>query len=151
VFLFTVPSDGLHDCLAGPFLPWRDRDGYLADIDRRCAHKRYWGEAEWGACLGRHGIRLTLAAKYLSVPEVQRWETLSRFTAGVLFSLLGKKRSPIQIQRSLGMRRGSFRLPAGVASFLARVISAGLRRDAPGASGCLLVEGRKSAPKDDAR
>jgi hypothetical protein len=82
---------------------------------------------------------------------VQRWETLSRFTAGVLFSLLGKRRSPIQIQRSFGMRRGGFRLPAGVASFLARVISAGLRQDASGGSGCLLVEGRKSTPKDDAR
>lgn len=145
-FLFTVPSSGFHGCLAGPLVPWRDRSAYLAEIDRRCAHKRYWSEVEWAACLRDHGMNVARANQYLSVAEVQRWETLSRFTAGLLFSLFGGRLAPIAIQRSFGMRPRSLRLPSWCAALLAGAIMTGLRRDVSDHFGCLLVEARKPEP-----
>ena len=70
-FLFTVPAAGFHDCLAGPLLPWNDRSRYLERIDRRCAHRRYWGDAEWRECLARHGLGLAHAVPYLCRGETQ--------------------------------------------------------------------------------
>jgi SAM-dependent methyltransferase len=144
-FLFTVPSPGFHACLAGPLLPWRDRAAYLEMIDRRCAHRRYWSEAQWRECLGRHGIEMTLARPYLDAAQTRRWETLSRFTAGVLYAAAGGRMQPIEIQRALRLRRGGLRLPAWLAAPLAAVASAGAG-DGTGAAGrfaCLLVEGRR--------
>jgi SAM-dependent methyltransferase len=142
-FVFTVPGPGLHECLAGPLFPWSDRRRYLARIDRRCAHRRYWSEAQWRTCLGRHGIEVLRATAYLTAPEVQRWETLSRFTAGVLYALAGERLQPIEIQRSLRLRRRGIRLPAWAAAALAAAISAGVAPGSSGACGCLLVEARK--------
>lgn len=141
-FLFTVPSAGFHECLAGPL--WGDRAGYLDTIDRRCAHRRYWSAEEWRACLERHGMRLELAQPYLDAPEVQRWETLSRFTAGLLYGLAGKRMQPIDIQRALRLRRHGLRLPGAAAAALASLVGAGVSPGASGASGCLLVEGRRA-------
>jgi hypothetical protein len=140
VFVFTVPSDGFHDCLAGPFLPWGDRNQYLQSIDRRCAHRRYWGEPQWRDCLGRHGIDVVGAVSYLSASEVRRWETLSRFTADLLFGLLRGRMQPIEIQRTLRLRRRALRLPAWLAAAVAEAVSAGVGADPSGRSGCLLVE-----------
>jgi SAM-dependent methyltransferase len=143
VFLFTVPSDGFHDCLAGPLLPGADLQRYKRMIDRRCAHQRYWSEAEWRDCLRRFDIDIVRSLPYLSASQVRRWENLSRFTAGVLYGLLGGRMQPIEIQRALQLRRRALRLPAWIARLLGAAISTGVRTDSSGRFGCLLVEGRK--------
>jgi SAM-dependent methyltransferase len=143
-FLFTVPSPGLHECLAGPLFPWSDRQAYLAMIDRRCYHRRYWSEAQWSECLGRHGMDVVHAKPYLPRPEVRRWETLSRFTAGVLYSLAGGRLQPIQIQRGLRLRKRALRLPAASTAPLAAALSAGVPPPARASgSACLLVQARR--------
>jgi SAM-dependent methyltransferase len=142
-FLFTVPAAGFHDCLAGPLLPWSDRQRYLEIIDRRCAHRRYWSQTQWRACLGHHGFDVVHALPYLTVPETQRWETLSRFTAGMLYALVGGRMQPIEIQRALRVRRRALRLPEWAAAALAATISAGVAADRSGRFGCLLVEARR--------
>ena len=144
-FVFTVPADGFHACLAGALLPWVDRGRYLASIDRRCAHRRYWGEAEWRACLARSGMELARTVPYLSAAEVRRWETLSRFTAGILYGLAGERLQPIEIQRALRVRRRGMRLPGWLSAPLAALLTAGTRADPAGGFGCLLVEARKRA------
>ena len=142
-FLFTVPADGFHACLAGPLLPWRDRERYLEQLDRRCAHRRYWGEAQWHDCLARHGIDLVQARPYLGAAQAQRWETLSRFTAGIVYALGGGRLQPIEIQRALGVRRRGLRLPAWAAAPVAAAIAAGVAEARAGPHACLLVEGRR--------
>jgi SAM-dependent methyltransferase len=142
-FLFTVPSPGLHECLAGPL--WGERQAYLSMIDRRCYHRRYWSEAQWRDCLGRHGIDVVLAKPYLTLPEVRRWETLSRFTAGVLYALVGGRLQPIEIQRGLRLRKRGIRLPGASTAPLAAGISAGVSQDRSGPFACLLVEARRRA------
>lgn len=143
-FLFTVPADGFHGCLAGPLLS-RDRERYLEIIDRRCAHRRYWSEAQWRACLGRHGMEVAHAVPYLTASEVRRWETLSRFTAGVLYGLVGGRMQPIEIQRALRLRRRSLRLPDALAGALGTAIAVGVPHDASQRFGCLLIEARRRA------
>lgn len=142
-FLFTVPAAGFHDCLRGPLVPSASRARYLEEIDRRCAHLRYWGEPEWRAGLERHGMQLSRAIPYLSAAEVRRWETLSRLTAGVLYAAARKRRQPIEIQRALRLRHGGVRLPRRLAAPLAAAIAAGVPSDSSGRFGCLLVEGRR--------
>jgi SAM-dependent methyltransferase len=144
-FLFTVPGAGFHDCLAGPLLGWGDRARYLEQIDRRCAHRRYWGEPQWRACLQRHGIEPVRTVDYLSAPEVQRWETLSRFTAGILYGVVGQRMQPIEIQRALRLRKRGVRLPAWLAAPLAGAIAARVETERGQRFGCLLVEARKRA------
>ena len=143
VFVFTVPGAGFHDCLAGPLLPWSDRQRYLQRIDQRCAHRRYWGESQWRDCLRRHGIDVVRAVPYLTEPEVRRWESLSRFTAGVLFGLLRGRMQPIEIQRALRLRRSTLRLPAWIAAPLAAAVSAGVKAGPSSQFGCLLVEANR--------
>ncbi len=142
-FVFTVPSDGFHACLAGPMLPWVERESYLGKIDRRCLHLRYWGEAEWRACLERSGLQLVRALPYLSGGETRRWETLARLTSGVLYGLVGERLRPIEIQRALRVRRRGLRLPGWLARPLAAIAGAGTGGRADGAYACLLVEARK--------
>ena len=144
-FVFTVPASGFHDCLAGPLLPWSDRQRYLERIDRRCAHRRYWSEAQWRTCLGRHGLALAHAVPYLKARETQRWETLSRFTSGILYALVGERMQPIEIQRALRVRRRGLRLSRWLAAPLAAAISAGLKTEPSERFGCLLVEARRLA------
>ena len=142
-FLFTVPADGFHACLAGALLPWVARARYLESIDRRCAHRSYWSETQWRACLARHEIEVVRALPYLTATEVQRWESLSRYTAGLLYGLAGGRMQPIEIQRALRMRRRGMRLPAWAAGPLAAAVSLGVKDDASGRFGCLLIEARK--------
>jgi SAM-dependent methyltransferase len=142
IFLITVPAAGFHDCLAGPL--WGRRGAYLRSVDRRCAHRRYWSAEDWRAHLKRHGMRLTLAAPYLSVAETQRWETLSRFTAGVLYALAGERAQPIDIQRAMRLRRRGLRLPAAAAALLAAVLSSAVGAGSEGGFSCLLVEARRT-------
>jgi SAM-dependent methyltransferase len=122
-FIFTVPSHEFHACLRGPF--FGSRDEYLAEVDERCAHLRYWDEHRWGVELERVGMRLVKAERYLTIRETRRWELISAMTAGVLHRVFGKP--PIAVQRRLGMRRGQ-RMPARLAALLAAVLAARLDR-----------------------
>lgn len=142
-FLFTVPGSGFHDCLAGPLLPGRGRERYLEHIDRRCAHVRYWNEAQWREALAAHGLEVVGVVPYLSAAQTRRWETLSRFTAGVLYTLAGERRQPIEIQRGLNLRRRGLRLPRWAAVVLARAIATRAGDDAAGGFACLLVDARR--------
>ena len=142
-FVFTVPADAFHACLAGPLLPWVKRGRYLASIDGRCAHRRYWGEEQWRASLGRHGLEVLSAVPYLTSAEVRRWESLSRFTAGILYGLAGERVQPIEIQRALRVRRRGLRLPGWPSAWLAGAVSAFVRTHADGRFGCVLIEARR--------
>jgi SAM-dependent methyltransferase len=142
-FLFTVPGPGLHECLAGPL--WGDRQAYLEMIDRRCYHRRYWSEAQWRECLGRHGMDVVHARPYLARAEVRRWETLSRYTAGVLYTLAGGRLQPIEIQRGLRLRKSGLRLPRFSTAPLAAALAAGVVPEDAGPFACLLVEARRRA------
>jgi ubiquinone/menaquinone biosynthesis C-methylase UbiE len=137
----TVPAAGFHGCLRGPLLPGESRADYLRALDRRVAHLRYWTIAEWRSSLEAAGLRLVDAKPILARDVMRRWETLSRMTAGLLHMLAGR-RAPIEIQRSLGLRRAGQRLPAPLPAILSRVLALGLRQNDPhteNESGCLLV------------
>jgi SAM-dependent methyltransferase len=144
-FVFTVPGAHFHDCLRGPLAPWAQRTRYLETVDRRCAHRRYWSAAQWGECLARHGMQVTAAREYLSEAQTRRWETLSRFTSGVLFSLMGERVHPIEIQRRLRLRKRALSLPRWLAQAVAAATAAGRGASASGQRfACLLVEARRS-------
>jgi SAM-dependent methyltransferase len=137
----SVPSIGFHDCLRGPLLPGRSRQAYLDALDRRLAHVRYWTTAEWQAALTSTGLRLIEVRPFQSRDEVRRWETISRVTAGILHAA-ARNQAPIEIQRSLGLRRSTQRMPVMLARALALLLGAGV--DSPALSseresGCLLV------------
>lgn len=145
----TVPSIGFHACLRGPLLPGFSREEYLSSLDRRVAHLRYWTTAQWQSALTAAGLRLVEAKPILSRGDVRRWETLARLTAGVLHAM-ARRKAPIEIQRSLGLRKPGQRLPAPAAAVLGRVLSLGLDETMPtdeNDSGCLLV----IAARDDSR
>ena len=70
----------------------------------------------------------------------------SRFTAGVLYALYGRKRRPFEIQQSLGLKKRAARMPWLAAQFLATMVNAGVRherRDPEEPVGCLLVVARR--------
>lgn len=125
-FIFNVPGPGFHSCLRGPLLPGASRDEYLRHLDERLAHRRYWGPDEWEKALAPHDMRVVDATAYLNSAQVQRWESISRFTAGVLYGIGGGRRQPIEIQRRLGMRKPGRKMPAGLARSLAVVLGARL-------------------------
>lgn len=138
--LLTVPSVGFRRCLRGPLIPGQSRKKYCRSLDRRLAHLRYWPAGRWNRELDNVGLSLVRAVPILSAGEVRRWETLSRITAGVLHVVAGR-RAPIQIQRSLGLRRGH-RLPAPLAALLSHLLSVGVDTTPPRTefvSGCLLL------------
>jgi SAM-dependent methyltransferase len=147
-FVFTVPSASFHDCLRGPS-PLRrtvlrqGREQYLKQVDQRLAHVYYWDEERWRRALRTAGFDQLEFSSYLSAPEVQRWETLSNLTAGVLYELF-RHRPPIEIQRSLGMRR-SRSMPQGVARVAAALLSAGVRTTTSGPTGGLMVVAHRRA------
>jgi SAM-dependent methyltransferase len=137
----TIPSVGFHSCLRGPVLPGVSRESYLRDIDRRVNHLRYWTAAEWESALRVAGLRLIEVTPILSRAVIRRWETIARMTAGVLYAMT-RHTAPIQIQRSLGLRRKARRLPSPVAAVMSRLLAAGLGEEKPASereSGCLLV------------
>lgn len=137
--VFTVPGPNFHACLRGS-LTGRSRDEYLRRLDARLAHHRYWAAAEWERALSPHGMRVMRTSEYLSQAEVRRWESISRSTAGVLYTLGRRRRQPIEIQRSLGMRRPGVRMPATLARAIAALVSTGLDGARPATRfGCLLV------------
>ena len=147
-FLLTVPSAHFHECLRGPSplrrtLLRQDRSQYWNQIDQRVAHRHYWTEEHWQQSLRAAGFGDVQFSSYFSAPEVQRWETISNLTAGVLYELLGH-RTPIEIQRSLGLRR-SAAMPQWLGSLLAPVLSLRARPDTGHPRGGLMVVARRDA------
>jgi SAM-dependent methyltransferase len=152
-FVFTVPGPGFHRNLAGSMFPFVDRARYLEALDRRLAHHHYLSAAAWSALCARNGLALDSCLGYLDARETRRWETLSRMTGGLLYSLFGEIQRPIEIQRRLGARelQNRMRLPRPMAEALARVLSAGVPIDAnagswvePEFASCFLVEGHRA-------
>jgi SAM-dependent methyltransferase len=120
----TVPTIGFHANLRGSLLPWKARQDYLARLDARLAHIHYPSTRDWAEMLARNGLRLVHRFGYLDRSECRRWETLSRFTGGLLHAAgLGRLR-PIEIQRVTGLRALQARnsLPKGISTIIANVI-----------------------------
>ena len=139
-FIFTVPGPDFHVCLRGP--AFGNRDAYLRAVDARCAHLRYWSPGQWAERLQRAGLTIAHHHAYLTRAQTQRWETIARYTSGVLYSLVRRRKQPIAIQRGLRIRSTRFHLPKLMASAIAAVIGAGARNQTP-PYGCLLIEARK--------
>jgi ubiquinone/menaquinone biosynthesis C-methylase UbiE len=141
-FLFTVPSSDFHKCLKGPLFHG-NREQYLRETDARCYHLHYWDTTEWTKSLQKAGLTLCHEHEYLSLAEVQRWESIARFTSGLLYGLFGKKKQPIEIQRQMHIRNQHMRLPRFLASMSARVLDA-MNPAKENFNGCLLIEARKA-------
>jgi SAM-dependent methyltransferase len=143
-FFFTVPCPGFHENLAGS-LSGKARTDYLAEIDRRLAHFHYLSELDWEQMCKRCGLVLQSADGYVTQGETRRWETLSRFTGGLLHKLSRGKSRPIEIQRALKLRSLQNRapLPRPIAAGIARAIASGVDHEACGAPSCLLLTGRR--------
>ncbi len=125
-FLLTVPGQNFHSCLRGPLWPWSDRKAYLDEVDARFACLRYWSPDEWSAHLQLHSLEIQRSTFYQTPAEAQRWETIARFTSGILYGLIGRRKQPIEIQRSLGVRKPSAKMPWVLASILSQVLALGL-------------------------
>jgi SAM-dependent methyltransferase len=113
LFVFTVPSPFFRENL-GPLgligrlaTGARDVASYRAAIDLRLAHRRYLTLDEWRASLGREGLELNDASGYMSPAETRRWALVSNLTGGLLLRIAGGNRSPLELQRKLGLRRSS--------------------------------------------
>lgn len=145
-FLFTVPTAGFHQALAGPLNPRITRETYLLEMDRRLAHFRYWGADEWCEHLAAHGLEVVRMVEYFDPAEVRRWENISRLTAGILYALGRRQHAPIQVQKKLGLRQAqnALTLPAWFAAGLAALLSAGMR-PASGPQAGLLIVARRQA------
>lgn len=154
-FVFTTPGHGFHASLSGPGLTgWlatgeRDRDRYLEALDRRVAHFRYWDDTLWKAKLEAAGLRLSHASWYLTPDEMQRWEALTNLTSGLLTRLRGGGRTPMEVQRDLGVRQS--RVPGwmrAVGMILGNLFSLGLPEKEsapidPATAGCVLIVAEK--------
>jgi SAM-dependent methyltransferase len=111
LFVFTVPSPRFPENLGQPGAIGRLATGadnvasYRAAIDSRLAHRRYLTVDEWKAVLASAGLELTDVSGYLSRPETRRWALLSNLTGGLVVRITGRKRSPLEVQRRLGLRR----------------------------------------------
>ncbi len=151
ILVTTVPTRGFHANLRGSFLPWIVRQDYLVSLDARLAHFHYFTTSDWADVLGRNGMRLEHRFGYLDRDECRRWETLSRFTGGLLHAASLGRRRPIEIQRKLGLRALQARhaMPEGIAAIVSSVIGGGQSRQ-PGywqhdvglddeSAGCLVV------------
>jgi SAM-dependent methyltransferase len=141
-FVFTVPSADFRACLSGPsrlrrLLLRQTRADYLEQIDRRVAHRTYRTRDHWGRSLLAAGFASAQFSHYFTCAEVQRWETISNLTAGVLYEILGR-RPPIEIQRQLGLRR-SATMPRWCAASLAFLLALGVRTKFDTLSGGLMV------------
>ena len=144
-FLFTVPSPGFHLCLFGPLISGVSREAYLREMDKRLAHYRYWTPAEWREQLARYDLGIERQVEYFSCPEVRRWETISRFTAGVLYAIARSRHSPMDIQKKSGLRelQKKLLLPSWLAALLAKLISIGVQNSQNRQTACLLILARK--------
>lgn len=144
-FFFTVPGPGFRENLSGSIIG-QSRDKYLAEVDKRLAHFNYLSQLDWQELCHRNGLTLDSAEGYVHEGETQRWETLSRFTGGLLHTLSGGRSRPIEIQRSLKLRsfQNSSRFPKTMASAIAKAIAMGIPEGSEGTPpSCLMVVGHR--------
>jgi len=143
-FTFTVPSPGFHLSLRGPILPGISRMKYLDEMDMRLGHYRYFNLDQWRGLLDRYGLHVELFEEYMTYEEMRRWETISRFTAGILYSLYGNRITPINLQKNLGLRRiqNNVKLPYWISKILATCLLANINESDIGHT-CLLVQVKK--------
>jgi hypothetical protein len=97
--------------------------------------------------LASAALELEHASLFMSPPQTRRWAALSNATAGVLVRLSGRKASPIELQRRLGLRR---RRPPRwlrvLSAALAEAAALGLGSDNGHERGsCLVIAARKTA------
>jgi SAM-dependent methyltransferase len=147
-FYFTVPGPHFRDNQAGSLLGG-DRQKYLAEMDRRLAHFNYLSPDDWREICARNGLAVVEVVGYLGKAATQRWETLSRFTGGLLHAMTLGKRRPIEIQRALKLRslQNSVRLPGPIAKRIGQFISTDLGgEDVVDQPSCLLVVGHRVNP-----
>jgi SAM-dependent methyltransferase len=149
LFAATVPSVNLHALLRGPGF-WRrqSRADYLDETDRRLAHFHYPTIDEWKRLFDAAGLELETVRGYLTGRQVARWEKWTNRTGGLLYRLRGKKARPIEIQRSLGLRRGLPRWLRFASHPMAWLTAYGVIDDDscnPCDTGCLLLTARKRA------
>lgn len=145
-FVFTVPAPGFHQCLYGPLINRANRKNYLKEMDKRLAHYRYWTIDEWRSNLLNSGMSIEKHVEYFNCPEVRRWETISRFTAGIIYALGRQKLSPIDVQKKLGLRKtqNQIVLPHWFSGLLAHLFSIGLNNKGNHQNACLLILAKKS-------
>lgn len=146
-FVFTVPSDSFHQCLHGPLFPFSSREAYFEKMDKHLAHYRYWSINHWRNVLGRHELRIEHHHEYLTPAEIHRWETLHRFTVGLLNLPSGNRFSPMEIQKKLGLRyiQNRLKLPFWLGYLLAKAVSIGISTSTnQGTKACLLISARKN-------
>ena len=147
-FVLTVPGPGFHKALRGP-RGTAARAAYLAGIDARCAHLRYWSREDWAAHLGRSGLRIETCVEYLTPTQTRRWERLSALTGGLLYRLYGGRQRPIEIQRRLRLRGSRPSLAGAIGVLLAPLLATGCRLDSAaaedaGEGACLLISAIKA-------
>ena len=141
-FLFTVPSPGFHPCLYGSLNPNVTQEAYLRELDKRLAHYRYWDAAQWQELLARYDLIIQNQVEYFHCSEVRRWETISRFTAGVLFAMTRGKHTPMELQKKSGLRHAQSRLvlPNWLAHILAALFAIEIRKSTSSIqNACLLI------------
>lgn len=146
-FYYTVPCPGFHANLAGSIVPGTGREAYLASLDQRLAHFNYLTSEDWQSLCGRYGMTVDSITGYLGEKATKRWETLSRFTGGLLHTLSFGQKRPIEIQRALKLRdlQNSGKFPRPMASAISSLIGAGLDgQDEAKRPSCLLVVGTRS-------
>jgi len=139
--IFTVPGRNFHSCLKGPRFR-RNREAYLHKVDARCFHLRYWDASVWSEHLASSGLNQIHEHEFLTSPQVRRWESIARNTSGLLYSLSGRKKQPIEIQRKLGVRTIQMQLPRFLADLAASALDCEPVDENSG-FGCLLVEATK--------
>jgi SAM-dependent methyltransferase len=150
-FFFTVPGPGFHNNLAGAILPLVTRENYLSRLDRRLAHHHYLSADDWRLLCARYELVVDSCFGYLGKAQTQRWETLSRMTGGLFYSLFGEQQRPIEIQRQLGARsfQNRLRLPRSLAKTIASLVRIGVTTSPetwlpPDEASCLLVTGHRA-------
>jgi SAM-dependent methyltransferase len=145
-FIFTVPSEQFHECLAGSrllaALARRRGKTYEELIDERLAHQRYLSPDEWHERLEAVGFRESRTTRYFPRSAVRAWERLSNATGGIAYELFRGRRATRQIQHGLGLsRRGPpqvARAAAGITELVGRsALTDEVRPDEP--SGGLLI------------
>lgn len=107
-FVFTVPSADFHRCLVWPRVVGllggaARKQRYLAALDRRLAHVNYLSRSQWRQALAAHGLEVRREVPYLSPRVCGWWETLANLTGGLVHLLQRGRRSPREVQLSLGI------------------------------------------------
>ena len=128
--LFTAPATTFPDALYGPLLPWQDRARYLDMMNRRIAIQHLFSPENTTAWLDAAGLEVESLEFYLRQGVVRRWEFIARITSGLLYTLTGKRKHPIEIQHALNLRDRRQGPLARLAVLITQVLAIGALDDA---------------------